>query len=93
MLVENAIKHNEMSKEHPLEIIVEAGEDQRLVVRNPIRLKASSEPSPGLGLENLQKRIAILSDEALSIISGVESERCGRILTEFFQKKRAEGKK
>lgn len=27
------------------------------------------------------------------VISGVESERCGRILTEFFQKKRAEGKK
>lgn len=39
----------------------------------------------------------MLSDTRLNhqsnVVSGVESERCGNILTEFFQKKRREGKK
>jgi len=67
MLVENAIKHNELSQDHPLEIQIGTTEGNRLVVRNQIRKKQSSEASPGIGLENLKKRIAVLSEEKLTI--------------------------
>ena len=67
MLVENAIKHNEISEEKPLVIKIYAEDRSRIVVRNKLQKKEVSDPSLGMGLENLKKQIAFFSDEALLV--------------------------
>jgi LytS/YehU family sensor histidine kinase len=61
MLVENAIKHNEISKDHPLFIRIYK-HDQNLVVENTLQRKSIlAEESSGLGLENIKRRYEFLS--------------------------------
>lgn len=67
MLVENAIKHNEVSNEHPLVIDIFSSGEEQVVIKNNLKKKEVTEISPGLGLENLQKRIAFFTDEPLLI--------------------------
>jgi len=65
LLTENAIKHNALTNESPLQIYIRY-EDGRIIVSNNLRKKIISEPSPGLGLINLAERYKILSgDEVL----------------------------
>jgi LytS/YehU family sensor histidine kinase len=61
-LIENAIKHNELTEEQPLRIIIEQIGD-RMKVSNTLRPKMTSEASSGSGLKNLSERYRILSDE------------------------------
>jgi sensor histidine kinase YesM len=69
MLVENAIKHNEISIDNPLHIKVYADEEF-LIVENAINRKTSqSEPSSGMGLENIRKRYDILSTRKVEVLS------------------------
>lgn len=69
MLVENAIKHNIISDEMPLKIELVV-EDGFVIVKNNIQKKKTvvSEGEP-LGLENLKKRYAYLSDSAMQVIT------------------------
>ncbi len=67
MLVENAVKHNEISEEHPLLIEIFSTENKEIVVKNKLQKKEVSEASLGMGLENLKKQIAFFSDEALLV--------------------------
>jgi sensor histidine kinase YesM len=61
MLLENAIKHNEVSSENPLTISVRRDGDY-IVVGNSVRLKSTpSEENSGLGLANIQKRYEFLT--------------------------------
>jgi LytS/YehU family sensor histidine kinase len=67
MLVENAVKHNAISREEPLTIDVYI-EDESLVVKNnlqpkPVKATSSSE----IGLSNIIARYAFLSDLAVEI--------------------------
>jgi LytS/YehU family sensor histidine kinase len=67
MLVENAIKHNEISEEHPLHIrlFVEPG---FVVVENNLQPKRIlGEESPGVGLENICKRYEFLTDQKVQV--------------------------
>ena len=68
MLVENAIKHNILSDDMPLKIEMEI-ENGFVIVRNNIQKKktinSGKEP---LGLENLIKRYAYLSDASVEVI-------------------------
>lgn len=66
MLAENAIKHNVATARDPLTIKVTA-EDGWLTVSNPIRPKLSPPRSTGFGLESLQKRYRMLSDQPLEL--------------------------
>jgi LytS/YehU family sensor histidine kinase len=67
LLLENAIKHNEVSLEYPLTISIKR-EDDYLVVANGLRLKTNPlEESSGLGLSNIQKRYEFLSDKPVVI--------------------------
>lgn len=59
MLLENAIKHNVISASRPLHIAVGV-EGDRLVVRNDLRPRGSSEAGTGTGLENIRRRYAML---------------------------------
>lgn len=58
LLIENAVKHNKMSDEEPIEIKVIAGEEG-VTISNPIR-KKSSMGSWGIGLKNIKMRYASL---------------------------------
>lgn len=59
LLVENAIKHNVISEDNPLEITIKSGVDV-LEVSNKINLRPAAEPSTGIGLSNLSQRYQLL---------------------------------
>ena len=63
LLVENALKHNVASREHPLRLTlaVAAGEPDFLVVENSLRPRtAGLAPGTGTGLANVRRRYALL---------------------------------
>lgn len=63
LLVENAVKHNKMSAQEPLVIEVSV-EGPDLVVENNIRQRERAEASTGVGLDNIRKRYAMLSERS-----------------------------
>lgn len=72
ILLENALKHNVVSAEKPLDIVLEEVDD-RLVVRNKFQPKSSREPSTGLGLQNIADRYRHLGAAAPEVAqTGVE---------------------
>ena len=60
LLLENAIKHNVVSKSKPLLVRVEIKEDH-LVVTNKIQAKSTQTPSTKTGLKNIEKRYQLIS--------------------------------
>jgi LytS/YehU family sensor histidine kinase len=62
LLLENAIKHNIISRSKPLTINVNYKEDY-LVVNNKIQAKSTQLPSTKLGLINMQKRHDLISEK------------------------------
>jgi ligand-binding sensor domain-containing protein len=71
LLIENAVKHNAVSRETPLHVRVFQA-DHILVVENNINPKFQAEPSSGLGLENVRSRYRLLTTRAVEIIPGNE---------------------
>ena len=67
ILLENAIKHNEISKKNPFTIKIFTTDDKHLVVSNTIKERVSKEYSTGIGLTNLSKQYNYLAGEELSI--------------------------
>jgi two-component system, LytTR family, sensor kinase len=65
-LLENAIKHNELTKASPLRIQIRQVDD-RIMVSNNIKPKNTTEKSFGIGLASLSERYRILSDDELFI--------------------------
>ena len=65
LLVENAIKHNEVSREHPLKIEITEREG-RIMVMNRIKQRSRDVESHGTGLKNLEERYALLTENAPS---------------------------
>lgn len=72
MLLENAIKHNEVSSLHKLTLSI-AFDAERIVVRNNINQKRHKEESTGTGLQNIKDRYRLLTDKAV-IIENHEKE-------------------
>ncbi|WEK34315.1 MAG: histidine kinase [Candidatus Pseudobacter hemicellulosilyticus] len=70
-LLENAIKHNEVTEAAPLHIRVYCQEPY-LVVCNNLQLKRHPEPSSGKGLLNLMERYRLLSNEEVLIDASPE---------------------
>lgn len=66
MLIENAIKHNVVSKKNPLRVRI-FSVDGFIVVSNNLQEKETKEESTQLGLRNIQHRYAFLSDEKVRI--------------------------
>lgn len=66
MLVENAIRHNEISDKNPLQIRVFTGDDQYLTVENQLQKKSGSEGS-GTGIQNISDRYEFLTDRRVLI--------------------------
>lgn len=66
LLVENAIKHNVASREHPLTIRIYQDGDF-VTVENNKRHKSSFHTSTKLGLQNIVKRYQLLTQQQVSI--------------------------
>ena len=69
LLIENAIKHNEISKEHPLEVTIYNTENA-IIVENEIRPKNQMYKSTNQGLKNLSRRYQLLKNKKIIIENG-----------------------
>lgn len=67
MLIENAIKHNVVSKSKPLTIIVSQQKDE-IIVSNNLQLRESVLDSTKLGLTNISKRYKSVSDRDVEVM-------------------------
>ncbi|RAJ31630.1 sensor histidine kinase [Pedobacter cryoconitis] len=65
-LLENAIKHNELTDEEPLIIKIRQEGDSIIVINN-VKLRAVTEHSTGSGLANLAERYKLLSGDEIDI--------------------------
>jgi two-component system LytT family sensor kinase len=72
LLVENAIKHNIISKVKPLTIDIATNTSNQIVVTNNLQRKAHQEPSSQIGLNSIIKRYRLLAkDEVLINNDGI----------------------
>jgi len=69
ILVENAIKHNVISKTDPLTIEIYTDKDANIIVRNKLQLKYIAKNSTKTGLENIKKRYQYLSEQSVQVIN------------------------
>jgi sensor histidine kinase YesM len=67
MLIENAIKHNIIAEEQPLNIKVYSKDDSIVVENNLQKKTILTEDSSGLGLENIKKRYEFLTDRKVKV--------------------------
>ena len=67
-LIENAVKHNSITRSKPLHISIRT-EGGYLVVSNPIQPKIDPEKGTGIGLENLSNRWLLLTDKNIEILN------------------------
>ena len=60
LLIENAIKHNSMSKKNPLKIDIFVENENTLTVENNLQERESHMASTGVGLKNINHRYSLL---------------------------------
>ncbi|OFX82812.1 MAG: hypothetical protein A2W99_14205 [Bacteroidetes bacterium GWF2_33_16] len=63
LLIENAIKHNTFSKLDPLKIEIFVDDEQKLNIINNLNIRETKFVSTGVGLENISRRYALVSDK------------------------------
>jgi two-component system, LytTR family, sensor kinase len=73
ILIENAIKHNVVSKARPLIIDIHANGKETITVTNNLQKKLSAEVSTKIGLKNIDKRYKIIADKNIEIINTKET--------------------
>ena len=66
-LIENAIKHNEISKRNPLSIQIKTTDKDSVVIINAIQPKITSDEGTGIGLSNLSKQLQLLIQKDILI--------------------------
>jgi len=66
MLIENAIKHNIISRKKPLRVRLYTN-DMNIIVDNNLQEKEIKEPSTLMGLKNIERRYAFLTDRQVII--------------------------
>lgn len=72
LLVENAIKHNEVSSMNPLKVSIFEQNDT-IVVKNNINLRTDNPEKSGIGLDNITNRYALLAETKPKVISEAET--------------------
>lgn len=83
LLVENCIKHNEISSAKPLRISISILDDE-LCVKNPIQRRHSTEKSSNSGLKNIQSRYAFFTEKEVCITcENEEFKVCLPLLSEI----------
>jgi two-component system LytT family sensor kinase len=66
ILMENAIKHNIVSSEKPLQIDITA-QNGSLVISNNLQMKKQVSECTGIGLNNIRNRYKLLSDKPVNV--------------------------
>jgi len=73
ILLENAIKHNIISKEKPLFVNVYIDANGKLVVKNNLQKKRHVASSTKFGLENIRERYNFFTDKTVEVISTTQN--------------------
>ncbi len=74
MLVENAVKHNVVSKSKPLEVVIDFDKNKEYVtVENNLQPKFTKEKSTNFGLQSIKKRYSLLSSRKVQVIESEET--------------------
>jgi two-component system, LytTR family, sensor kinase len=69
MLVENAVKHNALSKNYPLHIEVFTTVGNKLVVNNNIQMRNQKAPSGKVGLNNIRQKYELLNQQGFQVMN------------------------
>lgn len=69
LLIENAVKHNQISNRHPLTITIRTLGDNSITVSNPIIRKLTPYVGTKIGLQNLSRRYELLMHQSIVIDS------------------------
>jgi sensor histidine kinase YesM len=67
MLVENAVKHNMILKDNPLQIMILTTNSGRLIVSNNLQRKDRMVASNKVGLSNIVKKYRLMKQEEISV--------------------------
>ena len=78
LLVENAVKHNVVSKSRPLSIALRETADGFIEIENTIKKKLDKERGTGFGLSSLTSRYNLLTPKKI-VVSETESTFLVRI--------------
>ena len=68
LLVENAVKHNVVSKSMPLVIEIFTTAGHKLIVNNNMQLKPVKAPSTKIGLENIRAKYKLMNQAGFQVI-------------------------
>lgn len=66
ILVENALKHNKVSKDKPLEVLIYI-KDDFLIVENKIQPKIQTTSSTRIGLDNIRERYRLITGREVKV--------------------------
>jgi sensor histidine kinase YesM len=67
LLIENAVKHNQLTKTSPLRIELLSNGSNQLVVKNNVQPKKVLIESTGIGLQNIKSRYRMLNKPGIDI--------------------------
>jgi len=70
LLVENAVKHNIVSKQQPLMVEIFTAAGNKLVVNNNLQKKQQKEKSTYIGLNNIKSKYALMKQKGFQIVEG-----------------------
>ncbi len=70
LLVENAVKHNVISRQNPLTIEIFTTTANQLVVNNNLQQKLRTEVSTGIGLKNIRMKYKLLGVDGFQVVKG-----------------------
>lgn len=69
VLVENAIKHNVISRKKPLRIVIKSLADDKVCVENNLQIKTGNRASNRLGLSNLNEQYRLMFGKEIVVSS------------------------
>lgn len=70
LIVENAVKHNTISKSNPLVIDIFTAGENKLVVNNNLQRRASVTHTNGVGLQNIKLKYQLLDQQGFQVMEG-----------------------
>ncbi|MFT3824397.1 MAG: histidine kinase [Chitinophagaceae bacterium] len=73
MLIENAVKHNAMMKNQPLQITIMTTAGNRLVVTNNLQRKTRQVASNKVGLSNIARKYQLLKQADIEVFENTEA--------------------
>ena len=73
LLVENAVKHNVVSRQQPLAIEIFTTEGKQLVVNNNLNKKVQKEKSTRIGLNNIESKYKLMNQEGFQVVNGAKN--------------------